>query len=62
MFLECPNLLMAVVLLDMCGRIVGVANITNKHCYNFSFYEFLQLPDDGCKSRPKHFVVDIMHV
>jgi hypothetical protein len=53
---------MAIVLLDMCGCIVDVANITNKHCYNFSFYEFVQLPDDGCKSGPKHFVVDIMHV
>jgi hypothetical protein len=57
---------MGIVLLDMCvcvcvcARIVDV--ITNKHCYNFSFYEFVQLPDDGCISGPKHVVVDIMNV
>ena len=60
--LKRPDLLMAIVLLDMCGCIVGVANITNKHCYNFAFYEFVHLLDDGCISGPKHVEVDIMNV
>ena len=60
--LKCPDLLMAIVLLDICGYIVDVANITNKHRYNFSFYEFVHLPDEGCISGPKRVVVDIMNV
>jgi hypothetical protein len=56
------DLLVAVVLLDMCGCIVDVAYMTNKHCYNFSFYELLQLPDGGCIGGPKHVVGDIMNV
>ena len=59
---KCPDLLMAIVLLDMCGCIVDVANIPNKHRYNFSFYEFVQLPDDGCISRPKYILINIMNV
>jgi len=46
----------------VCVCIVDAAKVTNKPCYNFSFYEFVQLPDDGCISRPKHVVVDIMNV
>jgi hypothetical protein len=53
---------MAIVMLDKCVCILDVANITNKHRYNFSFYEFVQLHDDGCISGPKHVVVDIMNV
>ena len=60
--LKGPDLLMAIVLLDMCGCIVDVANITNKHCSNFSFHQFLQLPDDGCISRTKHILIHIMNV
>ena len=46
MFLEYPDFLMAVVLLDMCGCVVDVANITNKHCYIFQFmnlYNYLMM-------------------
>jgi hypothetical protein len=53
---------MTIVKLDMYVCIVDVANITNNYRYNFSFYEFVQLSDDGCISGPKHVVVDIMNV
>ena len=60
--LKHPDLLMAIVLLDMLGCIVDVANVTNKHRYNFSFYEFVQLPNDGCISGLKRVIVYIINV
>jgi hypothetical protein len=60
--LKRPDLLMTIVLLDVCGSIVYEANINNKRCYNFSFYELVHLPDGGCIGEPNHVVGGIMNV